>query len=342
MTRLRSLRLFVLFACLATAFPAVAAAQSVFDGTYEYVQPGWRGKLLVEGAPNGAIYFRLTTANGPFGCEVVGRGQRSGDGFVYTDGTTGGALKVRFFSTNAQVETHAALPGGCVGAAQLAGVYIKVHSDVRLDRETVRTAQYRLYQRGLPVGPIDGVVGPRTREAVRQFQQRVDLPADGALTLQTLAQLTDALDHTGRSAVGGLQGGATASVRVPTLNWAASVPSAYVGWLDALYARDVQPARIDYANPPFEIALVDLDQTAPTTGQATPEIIVFWNDRAFCDASGCRLDVLRYDGAAYSRVLRDRANSVALGRGFSRGMRDLILDETRTARWDGLAYTAPG
>ena len=340
MARSRSVRLVALVAWLVAAVPAVATAQNSLDGTYEYVQPGWRGTLLVEDTGDNAVYFGLSTVNEPFGCEVMGRGSRSDDGFVYTDPTTGGTLNVRFFDTNAQVEVLGALPAGCVGAAQVAGIYVRVRSDVRLDRETVRTAQYRLYQRGLPVGPIDGVVGPRTREAVRQFRQRIGLPADGMLSLQTLTYLTDALDHTGRSAVDGLRAGVVPAAQVPALSWSASVPSPYVGWLDALYARDVQPARIDYANPPFEIALVDLDQTPAAAADGQSEIIVFWNDRAFCDGGGCRLDVLRFDGSAYDLVLRDRVNSVALGPGFSLGMRDLLLDGARPARWDGQGYVA--
>lgn len=53
----------------------------------------------------------------------------------------------------------------------------------------VSGAQARLRNLGYPVGPIDGVAGPRTRRAVALFQRDEDLDASGALDDAT----TDAL-----------------------------------------------------------------------------------------------------------------------------------------------------
>lgn len=53
----------------------------------------------------------------------------------------------------------------------------------------VLEAQYALKSRGYDPGAVDGVSGPKTRAAVRDFQKRSDLPVDGLLSSQTLAAL---------------------------------------------------------------------------------------------------------------------------------------------------------
>src|SRR5690349_1333666 len=55
--------------------------------------------------------------------------------------------------------------------------------------EEIRAAQQALKGKGLDPGPIDGVDGPKTREAVRQFQKQQNLQADGQLGPQTLDSL---------------------------------------------------------------------------------------------------------------------------------------------------------
>ncbi len=50
-------------------------------------------------------------------------------------------------------------------------------------------AQHALKDKGYDPGTLDGVYGPRTQAAVREFQSKNDLPEDGLLTLQTLAAL---------------------------------------------------------------------------------------------------------------------------------------------------------
>ena len=48
-----------------------------------------------------------------------------------------------------------------------------------LDRETVRALQQELNAKGLDAGEADGILGPATRSAVRAFQERQGLVADG-------------------------------------------------------------------------------------------------------------------------------------------------------------------
>jgi peptidoglycan hydrolase-like protein with peptidoglycan-binding domain len=55
--------------------------------------------------------------------------------------------------------------------------------------DLVLEAQHALKSKGYDPGAVDGVYGPKTGAAVRNFQKRNDLSEDGLLTLQTLAAL---------------------------------------------------------------------------------------------------------------------------------------------------------
>lgn len=57
------------------------------------------------------------------------------------------------------------------------------------DDGTVRSVQQSLSARGYDVGPVDGVWGPSTESALRQFQQSQGLPQTGDLDPRTLAAL---------------------------------------------------------------------------------------------------------------------------------------------------------
>jgi hypothetical protein len=49
-----------------------------------------------------------------------------------------------------------------------------------VDPATVREIQAELQRRGYNVGPVDGRLGPRTRTAIREYEQRNGLPTDGS------------------------------------------------------------------------------------------------------------------------------------------------------------------
>lgn len=57
------------------------------------------------------------------------------------------------------------------------------------DPEQVRVMQQRLCDLGYWTGPIDGIMGPRTREALRSFQEQQRLPVTGAMDGATRAAL---------------------------------------------------------------------------------------------------------------------------------------------------------
>jgi vacuolar-type H+-ATPase subunit H len=54
----------------------------------------------------------------------------------------------------------------------------------------VRSAQQALQHQGFDPGPIDGVMGPRTSAAVRDFQEKENLTVTGQLDAETRARLT--------------------------------------------------------------------------------------------------------------------------------------------------------
>jgi peptidoglycan hydrolase-like protein with peptidoglycan-binding domain len=56
-------------------------------------------------------------------------------------------------------------------------------------RESIRRVQVLLQARGFNPGPIDGWVGPMTREAVRNFQTRYGIQPRGVIDNQTLFAL---------------------------------------------------------------------------------------------------------------------------------------------------------
>jgi peptidoglycan hydrolase-like protein with peptidoglycan-binding domain len=57
------------------------------------------------------------------------------------------------------------------------------------DSTTVREAQQALKDKGFDPGPADGINGPKTRAAIRDFQKQQNLNADGRLGPQTLGVL---------------------------------------------------------------------------------------------------------------------------------------------------------
>jgi peptidoglycan hydrolase-like protein with peptidoglycan-binding domain len=56
-------------------------------------------------------------------------------------------------------------------------------------KDDVRAAQQALRDKGFNPGPIDGVMGPRTTAAVKDFQQKENLTVTGSLDAETNSRL---------------------------------------------------------------------------------------------------------------------------------------------------------
>jgi hypothetical protein len=59
----------------------------------------------------------------------------------------------------------------------------------QLSSDKVRELQQSLQAQGVSPGPIDGIVGPKTQQAIRQFQQQEGIAGNGQLNEQTLQAL---------------------------------------------------------------------------------------------------------------------------------------------------------
>jgi len=66
----------------------------------------------------------------------------------------------------------------------------KLSGDGHAAKGDVRNVQQALRDRGFDPGPIDGVKGPRTTAAVKEFQQKENLNVTGSLDAETNARLT--------------------------------------------------------------------------------------------------------------------------------------------------------
>ena len=56
-------------------------------------------------------------------------------------------------------------------------------------RDDIKTLQEQLNLKGIDVGGADGILGPATREGIREFQRRTDMIADGFPSLAVMEAL---------------------------------------------------------------------------------------------------------------------------------------------------------
>jgi peptidoglycan hydrolase-like protein with peptidoglycan-binding domain len=78
---------------------------------------------------------------------------------------------------------------GALAQDQRAAADVNMDAVPTLNSEGVRKVQQALQKKGISPGPIDGVYGPLTKEAVRSFQDRYGMKATGEVDNQTLFAL---------------------------------------------------------------------------------------------------------------------------------------------------------
>lgn len=76
-----------------------------------------------------------------------------------------------------------------MAGAVLATPWAIVAEGAGMTSEQVKEVQQALQDRGHDPGPIDGIVGPRTRSAIEQFQQAEGIQPSGQLDAETLTLL---------------------------------------------------------------------------------------------------------------------------------------------------------
>jgi peptidoglycan hydrolase-like protein with peptidoglycan-binding domain len=75
------------------------------------------------------------------------------------------------------------------------GSQTRAAGDVNMDAtpslspDIIRRVQLALQKKGINPGPVDGIFGPLTKEAVRSFQDRYGIKASGDIDNQTLFAL---------------------------------------------------------------------------------------------------------------------------------------------------------
>ncbi len=89
-----------------------------------------------------------------------------------------------------QKPSAAKVPKGThVTKHETTGIVEPTKKPVKVTPSVVKSAQQKLAADGFDPGPADGVMGPRTRKAVRDFQGKKGLAENGQLDQQTLAAL---------------------------------------------------------------------------------------------------------------------------------------------------------
>lgn len=79
-----------------------------------------------------------------------------------------------------------------------------------MDAQTVRQVQQALADKGHDPGPVDGVMGPRTRAAVEAYQRSQNLSSSSGLDQRTLDSLGVQASASGMSNPTGTSAGSTA------------------------------------------------------------------------------------------------------------------------------------
>ena len=69
------------------------------------------------------------------------------------------------------------------------GIFVLQPLGLAQTHTTVRGAQQALKDKGFDPGPVDGIIGARTRAAVKSYQEKNSLTPDGRLGPQTLTSL---------------------------------------------------------------------------------------------------------------------------------------------------------
>ncbi|HEV2301717.1 MAG TPA: peptidoglycan-binding domain-containing protein [Stellaceae bacterium] len=88
-------------------------------------------------------------------------------------------------------------------------------SATRISKAGVKQAQAKLRQEGLYRGRIDGILGPKTKTALRTFQRKNGLPATASLDRRTMSALGGGMTSGQGSSMSGSSGNASAVPMTP-------------------------------------------------------------------------------------------------------------------------------
>jgi peptidoglycan hydrolase-like protein with peptidoglycan-binding domain len=119
------------------------------------------------------------------GCGMFHRGESTQSNAGYTPPASSQAQAAPSMAPRAKAQTSSQMEQSGTSTARMTS-----RNAPGADRQEIMQAQQKLQSDGLYKGKIDGIAGPRTRQAVMAFQKENGLKQTGQLDQQTLAQLT--------------------------------------------------------------------------------------------------------------------------------------------------------
>ncbi|MEQ8653968.1 MAG: peptidoglycan-binding domain-containing protein [Kiloniellales bacterium] len=198
--------------------------------------------------------------------------------------------------------------------------------DLVLSEREIIEVQSALLARGFPPGPVDGVIGPRTRDALAAYQRTYDLPVSGYIDSATKAALQK-------------QGGALSSVAGSGVASVRPLEPPYPGDLGAFLKRRYGAAASNY---PFQgsawldVAQVSLGQQS---GSGEAVLVTAWTAE---DTQTGELSIYRRSGGSYSPILGPLPNrGFEFPGSYSNAFRDVAVTQGsghRLWRFDGERY----
>jgi len=195
------------------------------------------------------------------------------------------------------------------------------------DRDEIVAIQSALLARGFSPGPVDGVVGPKTRDAISDYQRAYDLPVTGYIDQSLTSSL---LGRTG--ALSSVDGSGLAEMRFLTPPY----PQPLRGFLERRYGGQAARARPFGDSVWLDVSEANLDSAQ---GRDAALIVNAWSPDS---RQTSELSIFRKAGGGYEEVLGPLPNQgFEFVDGFSNGWRDVAVSQGsgyRLWRFDGSRY----
>ncbi len=198
--------------------------------------------------------------------------------------------------------------------------------DLPLSQRKIIEIQSVLLARGFPPGPVDGVVGPRTRDALAAYQRTYDLPVSGYIDGPTKAALQKG-------------GGVLSAVNASGVSSVRPLDPPYQGDLGAFLERHYGAAarKLPYQAPAWlDVSQVSLGRQSGT-GEAV--IVAAWTADS---KQTSELSIFRRAAGGYSVILGPLPNQgFEFPGSYSNEMSDVAVTQGsghRLWRFDGKGY----
>ncbi|MEO1192681.1 MAG: peptidoglycan-binding domain-containing protein [Pseudomonadota bacterium] len=199
--------------------------------------------------------------------------------------------------------------------------------DLVSGRQEVVALQSALLARGFPPGGVDGVIGPRTREAITAYQRAYDLPVSGYVDAELKQSL---LGRTG--SLSSVSGSGLLDLRYLEPPY----PRDLRGFLERRYGPSTASAWPHSGDSWLDVSQASLG-AQPGSGEAV--IVSRWSAD---DRQTSQLSIFRRAGGGFAEILGPLDNrGYEFADGISNGLRDIAVTDGsgyRLWRFDGEGY----